>query len=493
MLNNYFFRSACGILITALLLMNNPVCSQTQNNLPKTWTLEQCLDYAVTNNIQVLRSELNAQQSKAALLQSRGNLYPSLNAGANHNYNFGRSIDPFTNQFIEEQIRSNNFSVNASLPLFNGFQNRTSVRISKIEHDANQADTEAARNDAMLSITASYLQVLLDKELLETSRLQFASTSEQVARTEKLVQAGALALANLLELRGQLASDELALVNAENKLNLSLLNLQQFLQLPVNDAFDIVTPPLPEISSLSEIESINTSELYNTALNKQPVIQSADMRVKSSLLNVQAAKGAYYPRLTLNGNIFTGYSSARQRVMVSGGGTPGFVTIQDIEGNPLQIPRSLFEAGPTRTTERYPFMDQLRDNVSQAVGLTLSIPILNAFQVRSNVSIAVVNAKRAQLNAQESRNQLRQTIEQAYADAKAAFRRYIATQNQLLALREAFRATEQRYNVGAINAQDFNIARNNLYSAESNFLQAKYELIFKVKILDFYQGKPLTF
>lgn len=490
---NDFFVSICAQLTLAILLLSLPVQGQHQQTLPKVWTLNQCIDYIVDNNIQIRRAELNAEQNQAILLQSRGNLYPSVNAGASHNYNFGRSIDPFTNQFIEEQIRSNNFSLNASIPLFNGLQNRTTVKINKINNQASQTDIVKAKNDVMLSVTATFLQILLNKELLETARLQYTSTSAQVLRTEKLVQAGALPLANLLELRGQQASDELAVINAENRLQLSKLNLQQFLLLPVNDDFDIVTPPLPSIEEQSETEQVNIAEVYNDALNMMPEVRSADLRVKSAMLGIQAARGSYLPRLSLNGNVFTGYSSARQRILFSGGPAPGFITIQDIEGNPYTIPRSLFEAGPTRTTEKYPFMDQLRDNVSQSLGLSLNIPILNGFIARSNVSNAIINAKRAQLNAQEARNQLRQSIEQAHADAKAAHKSYIATQKQLKALEEAFRATEQRFNVGAINAVDYNIAKNNLNRAESNFLQAKYDYIFKLKVLDFYQGKTLTF
>ncbi len=472
------------------------VCAQAQEmQTPpqKTqWTLRECLEYAERNNLQVVGSRLDVQANEAQLAQSRAALYPSINGQGTQNFQFGRSADPFTNTFINQQIRTNNFGINASLPLFEGFQNRTLVRVRRAETEASRADVEDVTYDVLLNVTAAYLQILLSEELLAQAQAQADNSREQLTRTERLVQAGSLPDASRLELVSQRATDELGIINAENQLLLAKLNLQQILQLPFRDDFAIVRPELDEPT---EGALMPAAQVYGLALQTQPQIRAADWRVKAGVLGIKAARGGYYPRLTLNGNLFTGYSSARTRRLQSpgSGGQTNFILIQTSEGL-LPVPSSLFESGQTGVAgiESIPFGEQLRDNFSQVVGATLTIPILNGYQIRTNVATASINAQRAQNQAQLVRNNLRQDVEQAHADARAAAKRYGATRQQVDALRENFRVAEQQFNRGAINAVDYALVRNNLIGAESSLAEAKYDYIFKAKVLDFYEGKPLN-
>ncbi len=455
------------------------------------WTLRECLEYAERNNLQVEGSRLDAQASEVQLTQSRAALYPSINAQGTQNFQFGRSADPFTNTFINQQIRTNNFGINASLPLFEGFQNRTLVRVRRAEMEASRADVEDITYDVLLSVTAAYLQILLSEELLAQAEAQADNSREQLTRTERLVQAGSLPDASRLELVSQRATDELGIINAENQLLLAKLNLQQILQLPFRDDFTIVRP---EFDDPTESVLTPAAQVYGIALQTQPQIRAADWRVKGSVLGIKAARGGYYPRLTLNGNLFTGYSSTRTRRLQSpgGGGQTNFIFIQTSEGL-LPVPSSLFESGQSGAgIEFIPFGEQLRDNFSQVVGATLTIPILNGYQVRTNVATASINAQRAQNQAQLVRNNLRQDVEQAHADTRAAAKRYRATRQQVDALRENFRVAEQRFDLGAVNSADYALVRNNLIGAESSLVEAKYDYIFKSKVLDFYEGKPLN-
>ncbi|MGB3617216.1 MAG: TolC family protein, partial [Catalinimonas sp.] len=275
------------------------------------WTLEAALEHAVENNLVVQNAAIDAAQAQAQLQQAQLNLLPSVNAGIDNTWRFGRSIDQFTNTFVEQQIRNNNLFVRADVTLFNGFANRNSIKVQERSLRAGQADTEAAENDTKLSVAASYLNILLARELLARADTQLVSSREQAARTEKLVRAGAAPEASLLDLQSQQATDELQVINARNLLQLAKLQLQQLLQLPVSDDFEVVIPDLDGLLGDEPVVLTSPERVYKEALLTQPQIRAADLRVESSLLNVQTTKSRLYPRLDLTANAFTGYSSGR--------------------------------------------------------------------------------------------------------------------------------------------------------------------------------------
>jgi outer membrane protein len=320
------------------------------------------------------------------------------------------------------------------------------------------ADLQQVENNLSLSVASAYLDILFNDELLKVSKLQLASSEEQVKRTEVLVKAGALAEVSLLDVKAQAATSELNVVNAENALALSKLTLLQLLLLPADTDFEIVIPQIGDIEKMP-IEVSNSNDLYSTALSTQPTIKRAELAIKGARYQELAAKGSRYPRLTAFGSLGSNY----------------YRTMTD--------------------SSRFSYSDfrsQFKDQFNKIVGVQISIPIFNNYQTRTQIQNATINLKRTELNSVETKNTLRQDVEQAFLNAKAASKRYYATKNQLENLRESFRVTEQRFAVGAVNSLDFALAKNNLNQSESDFVRAKYNYLFRLKILDFYQNKPLT-
>ena len=458
------------------------------------WTLQRAVEYALQNNLTVRQSELTAQQQEATQRLNRAALLPTAGLNGSQGFNFGTNRDPFTNQFQQLNVRSNNFSASTQVTLFSGFQLRNAIRQGQFEAQAARTDIEKSRNDLSLNVASSFLQLLLAKELIRASEARLSSVREQVSRSEKLLKAGAVAEGNLLDSRAQLASEERTLVTAQNQRDLAQLALVQQLNLDPASAsrFDVELPPLPDPAADSDLDPNAT---YEVARQSLPEIKAADLRVLSARSNLDIARGAYYPRLTMSAGVSTGFSSVRtQQLRVSGAPIP----VPVLQADPtapggyapspyvLLSPQTSFQALP------YKFLDQLGDNRGEFIQFNLNIPILNGLQSRVGVQRAQVNIQQIELRAEQTRLQLRQTIQQSYADALAAQRRYAASTRQVEALSLAFRNAEIRFNNGLLNGTDFNIARNNLTAAESDMIQAKYEFSFRRKVLDFYQGKPLA-
>jgi outer membrane protein len=456
------------------------------------WDLQRCIDFAMQNNIAVKQTRLNIDRAEIGYDQSRLDLLPNLNAGATHGYNWGQRIDPFTNQFATNQVRTNNLFLSSSLDLFNGFSKRNNVRQSETDLAASQYDLERIKNDISLQICLAYLQVLLNKENVLVSENQVAITAEQEARMQKLVDAGQEPQGNLFDIQSQLAQEELALVNNKNGVKLSLLNLTQLLQLSREEAqqFDVVKPDLT--SAGMELISDEAYDIYLRAKQSMPQIMAADMRRQSAEHALSAARGNYQPSLSLSGSVGSGYSGAN-RVQVGDGTNLGFVPIGQVVGTnqtvvTLQEQTLLSDAD----FEVKSFGDQLVDNFNRNLQFNLNIPIFNGAQVRSNVNRAKINQLDADLTYADISNQLRFEIEQAHADAKASLNSYIANDKAVRALAESFKYAEVRFEQGVINAVDFNNIKTQYTNAQSASLQAKYDFVFRTKILDFYLGKPIT-
>lgn len=462
------------------------------------WTLQAAVDYALAHNLSVRQSELTAQQQQATQRLQRAALLPTAGLNGSQTFSFGTNKDPFTNQFQAVNVRGNNFSASAQVTLFSGFQLRNTVKQGVLDAEAARVDIDKARNDLSLNVASSFLQLLLAQELIRASEARLSTVREQVARSEKLLKAGAVAEGNVLDSRAQLAGEERTLVTAQNQRDLAQLALVQELNLdPAGAArFEVVVPTLPDPTAFAAAgNELDPNATFELASHNLPEIKAADLRVQSARRGIDIARGAYYPRLTMAAGVQTGYSSVRtqqQRVT----GEP--VAVPVLQANPsapggyspspyvLLTPQTTFQQLP------YNFFDQLGDNRGEFLQFSLNIPIINGLQSRVGVQRAQVNVQQVELRAEQTRLQLRQTIQQSYADALAAQRRFAASSRQVEALTLAFRNAEIRFNNGLLNGTDFNIARNNLTAAESDMIQAKYEFFFRRKVLDFYQGKPLA-
>jgi outer membrane protein len=453
------------------------------------YDLQQCVDLALKNNLSVKQSELNVLRSRNNLNQSKFNLLPNISGSASLNYNFGRSIDPFTNQFTTDPVRNSSLSISAGVNVFSGFQAQNQIRQNKAQNMAAVYDYQKAKNDIILNVVTAYTTVVFNMETIKNARLQLNTTTEQAIRTEKLVQAGSLPVAGLYDLKAQQASDELALVNAENTYDLSLLALKQLLNLPASDPFELMIPTLE--APADSVYPVSAEAIYATALGHMPEIKSAERSVYGAKIGIRVAQGAYMPSLSAFASSNTFYSSigGENSFSVVGFTNPTPVGFTGGGDTVFSFPQPIV----TRRFQEKSFADQLEFNRRENIGFSLTIPIFNRFQSRTNVSNARIALKSAEYAQQETRNQLRQVIERAYNDVSAAAKRYSGAQKQIKAREEAFRAAEQRFQFGAIHSVDYLVAQNNLNRARSEELQARFDYLFKTKILDFYLQKPLEF
>lgn len=431
------------------------------------WSLEDCINYAMENNITIKQTELNTRYNQNVLDQSKISSYPSLNASSNYSYSFGRALDQTTYEFTDnQQINSISVNVSSGVTLFNGFQKRNSIEQNRINLMASYEDVQKIKNDISLNIAAAYLQILFSQELLNVARNQLEITSQQVDRTQKMVDAGKLARGSALEIQAQYASEELNVVNAENQQQLAYLNLQQMLDLQYDPGFQINSPDLPAPGDSMLL--LNVMEVYGTAQDIMPQIKSSEYNLEASMLDLDIAKGMRYPSLSLSGNYNTGFSDIREKI----------ISTDPATGLPIY--------------GKYPFFEQINDNLSVGLGLGLNIPIFNGGQVNTAVANARIGIENARLEVQNMKNNLYRDIQQAYADALAALKKFESTKKALISMEESFTYTEKKFEVGLVNTVDYNTSKNQLTMTQSDLLQAKYDFIFKTKILNFYKGEPIT-
>ncbi|WP_149242515.1 TolC family protein [Dyadobacter sp. 32] len=473
-----------------------PVFGQTKvQQPPNTYSLEDCIRIALETNPQVKISELQVQTDGNLAAQSRWQRWPSLGFSAGQGFSSGRNIDPYTNVYVQQNVNSNNFQLGSSVVLFNGFQLRNSVIRNDINARVSQKDLEAARNDIMLNVALSYLQIISNEELIEVARRQVDASVLQVERTQKLVEAGTLAESNLLDLKAQLANDELTLVNNQNNLETSKLNLKQLMNMPGSEPINVVKVPVSD-PTLQAYEA-TIQEIFDIAVGNLPQMKAANLRIESARKAVEIARGAGMPSLSLGAGISTAFSSAapKQRFISDGTGSttidvPSTTSYVTYGGVTLPIIQRV--TTPNGSIQDFGYFNQLDGNRNSYLNFSLRIPIFSNFQVKYNVANAKVQQKGIEYQAQQVQLTIRKNVEQAYIDMTNSAKRYSATANQVRALTEAFRVAQVRFDVGAINSTEYNIAKANLDRANGNLVQSKYDYVFRTKILDFYMNKPLS-
>jgi outer membrane protein len=448
------------------------------------WTLREIIDYAIAHNLTVKRSNYAVETGEINYRQSKAVMLPTLNASGSQGYNWGRNIDPTTNVFTEERIESANISANSSLLLWNGFRLFYSMKQSDVELDALNQDMIKSRNDVILNVITLYLNVVFNKELYAVAQFQLKSSQEQWARTKRLSDAGSVPLGDVLNLDAQVATNEVNVIQQENSLNLSLLQLKQALQLPSSTPMDI---ELPQVDIENELVTKSAEEIFEIATMSMPEIKAAELRKRSASYFLRSTKGSLYPRLSLNASYSSVYSDQRSQVDLNGPVTVQTVPVGYVGGSLDPVFREV--SVPTTYVPSY--INQFQDNRGANLGFSLQIPIFNGLQTRSAIQRAAINRDIADINLLETKNSLRQLVETAYNNAQAAIKTYQSTEKQVRARDEAFRMTKQRYGLGGVNFVDYQIAENNLFQAQSDLLRAKYDFIFRKKVLDFYQGLPL--
>jgi outer membrane protein len=470
--------------IIALLIISN-VCAFSQY---KKWTYKECLDFALDNNISIKQNSLNNEITGYNLEKAKANRLPNLNFSGNQQFQFGGQVDPYTGTKTNSNNNSSNYSLSSGVTLFNGMQNTNTIKMYQTEKKSNEYDIEKQKNDITLNILDAYLQVLLDKEQVMSAESQLQNSEALVDRAQKLVKSGTKPINDLLQVQSQQATDKYSLAQALNSLQLAKVSLMQFMELPVDSTFDISSPTIDDNLVLSSV--IKSSQLvYDTALQVLPEIKSSAIKIETSRYSYLIAKGAFFPQITLSGSIGTNYSSMISLI----NNTPIMQTVETgyLASNPAE--KVLSDEMINQISSRsYPYMSQLKDNINKAVGISISIPIFNRKQARTNLSIANINLKNAELTLQSTKIQLRKEIEQNSADLIAAKNKYLAAVEQVTVSKDSYKNAEAKFNLGMLNSTDLVTEKKNLTQAELNYIQAKYQSLFQSKISDFYQGKEIV-
>ena len=485
-INNFIKSRKPGILpIIAFLfiLVSANAFSQSQK-----WTYKECLEFALEHNLGIKQNELNNEITNYNLEKARANRLPNLNFSANHQFQFGGQVDPYTGVKSSDNNSSTNYAFSSNLTIFNGLQNVNTIKMYASEKKSNEYDIEKQKNDMMLNILRAYLQVLLDKEQVLSAESQLQNSEALVDRAQKLVASGTKPMNDLLQVKSQLANDKYSLAQAGNSLQLAKVSLMQFMELPVDSTFEISSPVIDDNLVLSAI--MKSSRLvYDTALEVLPEIKSSATKIETSHYSYLSTKGAFFPQISLSGGLGTGYSSLRS--LYNSNPVTQTTQIGYLASNPSekvladQIINQL-------TSKSYPYGSQLKDNISPSISIGINIPIFNRKQAKTNLSIAGVNLKNAELTLQATRNQLRKEIEQNSADMIAARNKYLAATEQVSSSKEAYKNAEAKYNLGMMNSTDLLTEKKNLTQAELNYIQAKYESLFQNKISDFYLGREIV-
>lgn len=446
------------------------------------WNLQQCVDYALKHNIMLQQAEINNQITKNNSTQAKASILPNLNAGAAHTYNFGRTIDRYTNTFANTQVLSQNFYISSNLVLWSGLSQWNNIKANQYAYLAGSENVKQQRNDISLSVATAYINVIYCDELLKIAKGQFDITKQQLEQTEKLANAGTLAKSAVYDVKAQLASEEVNVTSADNNYQIAMLTLKQFMNLDSLNNFNISKPDV-DVQSENLLGN-SVQNIYETALKNQPSIKGAEYNLLMAEKTLAAAKGRVSPTISLNGSIGTGYSGLAKDVV-------GYNNVTDTLGYIGTTPFTYLRQDPI--FKDTPFNDQFKNNTNKSLGLTITVPLFNGLQTYTSVKNAKLNALNAKLNQDLAEQNLYKTIAQAYANARAALNKYAASKTSVEASEQSFGFAQQKFNVGAISAFDFNTAKTRLVNAQSNLIQAKFDYLFKLKVLDFYQGKALTF
>ncbi|MBG6235499.1 outer membrane protein [Pedobacter sp. CAN_A7] len=451
--NNRFLPNLTRLCFLGLFVAGFSTDSVAQETI----TLPQAIDRMLQNNLNIKQGALSVATSDVNLRQSRAALLPNLNATNSNNLSFGRGLDQTSFQIVNQKLYQGSGSVGTSIDLFGGFAKINQIKQNKILLEADQSNVEKIKNDLTLDVVVAYMQVVYNEDLLKASRQQLAVSEQTMKREDALMEVGNKTMADISQARAQVSTAELNVTNAQNDLSISYLTLAQLMEMGTDSAtFKVVAPTVSEIAVAQTDYEVN--EVYNQALDNFPDIKLANLNTLAAEKGIAIAKGSLYPSISLNAGLGSSYSYI-------------FKTLAPQDD----------------------FSTQIDDRFNQYIGLSLQIPIFNGLSAKSNVKRAKITYQNYKIQEQLAKNNLNKVIAQAVMDLKAAESRYRSTQNTFNAQRDAFNVNEQRYNVGLVNSLDYNTAITNRNQAEIDFIQAKYDLVFRSKVIDYYLGKQITF
>jgi outer membrane protein len=464
------------VFLNLLFCMN--LQAQTQLNL------DDCIALAIKNNFQIKQSEMQVESGINQYNQTKFSQLPAVAGILNQGYNLGRTIDPYSNDIVTNQIGTNNMGVRADWVVFNGFQNKKQLEQQMLQLKASKYDVENAKNTIKLNVILAYMQILSANELLEVAQNQAVATKLQLEKVEKLVKLNVTSESNLYDIKAQLASDEFQITNAKNNYRSAKLRLKQLLNISSDKDINFEGISLENIQISPNLQI--QSEVLDFAENNFPEIKAGKTRLLAYQKGIEIINNMKFPTITLSGAWGTSYSSAAKKAVIGENLNESF-TNQYININNAKIP--VMQIVPDVSTQKIGFGSQLGNNNNLSLGLNVRIPIFNTTQQKYRLENVKIQQKIAKNETENTRLQLQQAIEQAFIDRNNAAERYESLQNQLIALEKAFQVAEIKLSTGIINPIDYTITKTNFDKAKANAVQAKYEYFFRVKIVDFYQGK----
>jgi outer membrane protein len=456
------------------------------------WSLQRCVQYAWDNNLTVQQAELSTRNAELTTRQNQFNRLPTVNGSTSLGYQFGRTIDPTTNTFNNTRIGFNSYGVSGSVTLFSGNFINNQIKQSQFNQLAAEKDADNTRQTVALSVATAYLNILLSEEQLANAQTQLELAVQQLDRTDRLIGVGQLAGNARLDLEAQVARNEQLMIEAQNALDLSLLNLKQLLQLDPAQTLSLVRPELA-VAEAMLVRDFTTGEVYRAALQSQPAVEAAQLRLEGNKLSEQIAESGRLPTLSLFGNLNSNYSSIARDF-----NNPNTDNAMQVPGDPVTV-----EVGGIRqdviffntvgiTYPNQGFGDQLNENFGQSLGLSLSVPIYNNHRNNIAAERARLNVISAELTSRQVTDQLKTDVETAITSFRAARNAYQASQRSLTASEAAFADAQRRFDLGAINSFEYNNAVNNQDIARRDLTRAKYQLLFNLKVVEFYLGQPLN-
>ncbi|HRN43984.1 MAG TPA: TolC family protein [Flavobacterium sp.] len=462
------------------------VCSITIQAQSKKWTLEECVTYAIQNNISIKQSELD---SKMALIDKKsavGRFLPSLNASASHSWNIGLNQDITTGLLQNKTTQFTSAGANVGIDIYSGLQNQNTLRKANLSIVAAKYQLVKMQEDVALNVANAFLQVLFNKENLKVQKEQLRINEKQYVRSEELVKVGSIPRGDLLDVKATLALNNQNVITAENSLLISKLSLSHLLQLKDFENFDVVDDT--DVKDENNIMAQTPSAIYEKAFEGRTELKIARTNLEIAEKNVAIAKGAFQPTLQ-------GFYSFNSRVAYSDrvtGVIPNASNPTSIVGFVEGTNQNVLSPNFTRVLGNpAPFFDQFNTNKGQSFGMQLSVPVFNGFSARNNVERSKVSLERSKIAVEQQNLDLQRNVYTAFADAKGALNAYESSVAALEARQGAYNYATEKYSVGLMNSFDFNQSQTLLTNAQSEVLRTKYDYIFKIKILEFYFGIPL--
>lgn len=470
-------------LFTCTVFFGKTVWAQTAEK----WDLRKCVEYAMENNISVRQADVQSRIIALTYEQSKLSQYPSVNLQNSAGPQFGRSIDPSTNQFTNEKILFARHSLNVNLDLFNWFSKKNTIAANRFQAEAYVQGVEKAKNDIALNVANAYLQILLNSEQIKISDVQVKQSVEQLGNVKKQVDAGSLPELNLAEMEAQLANDSSTLITAQANYTLSILQLKALLNIDADKPFDVEIPPV-ELIPVEPLADLDPAAVYLLATTNLPQQKINELNLQSAIKNVAAAKGTLYPSLSFFGGLDASYSDAQKLLPKNFVNTTVPIGFVEVNGTDyiVNTQREL-PTGVTKNT----YFRQLNNNFSQSIGLGLNIPIFNGGTARTNWKKAKLNVTNVELQNELDAKTLKQDIYQAHANAVASLQKFNAAGKSVETSQKAYDFAKKRFDVGLLNTIDLITNQNNLFRAKINKVSAQADYVFKMKLLEFYKGQGL--